>query len=95
MPTDESAALRGALKAMQDARKAGDGHRLEAALERALLTMSPASIDTDAQTVADAVSLLRAPDDNGTIRLEVRDQAMTRRRWFEVNAAREVTWGDR
>jgi hypothetical protein len=95
MPTDEGAALRDALEAMQGARRAGGDHRREAALERALLTTSAAGIDMDNETVAAAVSLLREADDNGTIRLEVRDQAMTRRRWLEVNANREVKWGDR
>jgi hypothetical protein len=95
MPTDEGAALREALEGLQGARRAGDGHRLEAALERALLTTSAAGIDMDNETVAAAVSLLQGADDNGTIRLEVRDQAMTRRRWFEVDANHEVKWGDR
>ena len=95
MPTDEGDALRGAVRMMQGAHQAGDSHRVESALERALLTTSPAGIDADSEPVATAVSLLRTADDNGTIRLEVRDQAMTRRRWFEVNANREVKWGDR
>ena len=95
MPTDEGAELRDALKALQDARQAGDGHRAETALERALLTTSAAGIDMDKETIAAAVRLLRAADDNGTTRLEVRDQAMTRRRWFEVSASGEANWGDR
>jgi len=95
MAPDEIAELRGALKALQDARKAGDTHRAESALERALLTTSATAIDTDKETVAAAVRLLRAADDNGTTRLEVRDQGMTHRRWFEVNANGEAKWGDR
>ena len=95
MPADEGAELRDALKALQDARSAGDSHRAEIALERALLTTSAADIDMDKETVAAAVRLLRAADDSGTTRLEVRDQAMTRRRWFEVSANGEANWGDR
>ena len=95
MPADEGAELRDALKALQDARKGGDAQRAETALERALLTISTVAIDEDKETVAAAVRLLRAADDNGTTRLEVRDQAMTRRRWFEVNANGEATWGNR
>ena len=95
MPADDGAELRGALKALQDARKAGDAHRAETALERALLTTSAAGIDMNTDSVAAAVRLLRSADDNGTTRLEVRDQAMTRRRWFEVNANGEAKWGDR
>jgi hypothetical protein len=95
MSADEGAELRDALKALQDARRSGDAHRAETVLERALLTTSAAAIGTDMETVAAAVRLLRAADDNGTTRLEVRDQAMTRRRWFEVNANGEATWGDR
>jgi hypothetical protein len=95
MPADDGAELREALKALQDARKAGDAHRAETALERALLTTSAAGIDTDEKAVAAAVRLLRAADDNGTTRLEVRDQGMTHRRWFEVNANGEAKWGDR
>ena len=38
MPADEGAELRDALKALQDARQAGDTRRAETALERALLT---------------------------------------------------------
>jgi hypothetical protein len=95
MPADEGGELRAALKALQDARQAGDAHRAETALERALLTTSAAGIDTDEETVAAAVRLLRAADDSGTTRLEVRDQGMTRRRWFEVNANGEAKWGER
>ncbi len=95
MPADDGAELRVALKALQDARKAGDDRRAEIALERALLTTPAAGIDTDGETVAAAVRLLRTADDNGTTRLEVRDQGMTRRRWFEVNANGEATWGER
>ena len=95
MPVDEGAELRDALKALQDARSADDAHRAEIALERALLRTSAADIDMHKETVAAAVRLLRAADDNGTTRLEVRDQAMTRRRWFEVSANGEVNWGDR
>ena len=95
MPADEGAELRDTLKTVQEAPKAGDVHRAETALERALLTTSPAGIDANKEIVAAAVRLLRVADDNGTTRLEVRDQAMTRRRWFEVNANGQVTWGDR
>ena len=95
MPADEGGELRAALKALQDARQAGDAHRAETALERALLTTPAAGIDTDEKTVAAAVRLLRAADDSGTTRLEVRDQGMTRRRWFEVNANGEAKWGER
>jgi hypothetical protein len=95
MEADEGVALRDALKAFQDAHKAGDAHRAEAALERALLTTSAAGIEADEETVAAAVRLLKVADDNGATRLEVRDQAMTHRRWFEVNANGEVKWGDR
>ena len=95
MPVDEGAELRDALKALQDACSPGDAHRAEIALERALLKASAADIDMDKETVAAAVRLLRAADDNGTTRLEVRDQAMTRRRWFEVSANGEANWGDR
>jgi hypothetical protein len=95
MPADEGAELRDALKALQDAREGGDAHRAETAVERALLTTSTVAIEMDKETVAAAVRLLRAADDNGTTRLEVRDQAMTRRRWFEVNANGEAKWGDR
>ena len=95
MPGDEGAELRDALKGLRDARRTGDAHRAETALERALLRTSAADIDMDKATVAAAVRLLRPADDNGTTRLEVRDQAMTRRRWFEVSANGETSWGDR
>jgi hypothetical protein len=95
MSANESAALRDAVKALQAARDMGDAHRAEAGLERGLLTTSAGGIDTDTETVAAAVRLLRTADDSGTTRLEVRDQAMTRRRWFEVNELGETTWGDR
>jgi hypothetical protein len=95
VPVDEIAELRGALKALQEARTEGDDHRAEVALERALLTTSAAGIDTDTETVAAAVRLLHTADDNGTTRLEVRDQAMTHRRWFEVNAKGDAKWGNR
>jgi|GEM_PF-7123787 len=95
MPGDDGAQLRDALKTVQDAQKMGDAHRAETALERALLTASAPSIDAERETVAAAVRLLRTADDNGTTRLEVRDQAMTRRRWFEVSADGDVTWADR
>ena len=95
MPVDEGAELRDALKALQDARSTGDAHRAEIALEGALLRTSAADIDMHKETVAAAVRLLRAADDNGTTRLEVREKAMTRRRWFEVSANGEVNWGDR
>ncbi len=95
MPADEGAELRGALKAVQDRRSSGDAHGAETALERALLTTSAVGIEGDRETVAAAIRLLRAADDNGTTRLEVRDQAMTRRRWFEVNSSGEIKWADR
>ena len=95
MPGDEGAELRDAFKALQGARQSGDAHRAETALERALLMMSAAGLGTDKETVAAAVRLLRAADDSGTTRLEVYDQRMTRRRWFEVNANGEAKWGDR
>jgi hypothetical protein len=95
MPAEDGAELRDALKALQDARKVGDAQRAQTALERALLTASAGAIGTDSVTVAAAVRLLRPPDDSGTTRLEVRDQAMTKRRWFEVNANGDAKWGDR
>jgi hypothetical protein len=95
MPADEGAELRAALKALQDARGAGDAHGGEGALERALLTTSSTGIDTEKDIVVAAVRMLRAADDNGTTRLEVRDQGMTHRRWFEVNPSGEASWGDR
>jgi hypothetical protein len=95
VPADEGAELREALKRLRDARQAGDPGRAETALERALLTTPAAGIDMDKDTVAAAVRLLRGADDNGTTRLEVRDQGMTHRRWFEVAANGETKWGDR
>ena len=95
MPTDEGAGLRDALKALEDGRRAGDAYRAETALERALLTTSASGIDANEATVAAAVRLLQGPDDNGTTRLEVRDQGMTHRRWFAVDAGGQATWGDR
>ena len=95
MPADEGAELRDALTTLQDARSAGGDRRGEAALERALLTAPASAIDSEKEVVAAAVRLLRAPDDNGTTRLEVRDQAMTHRRWFEISDGGETQWGDR
>jgi hypothetical protein len=95
MEADEGAGLREALKALQEANTNGDTHRAEGALERALLTTSAAGIAADEGTVAAAVRLLRAADDSGTTRLEVRDQGMTHRRWFEIHASGTATWGDR
>lgn len=95
MPTDECTELRNALMAFQAASKAGDTHRAESALEDALLTTSAAGIHDGEETVAAAVRLLRTADDNGTTRLEVRDQGMTHRRWFEVSTNGATTWGDR
>jgi hypothetical protein len=95
MAADEGAALRDALEALQEARKLNNAHRAETAMERLLLSTSAATLDVDTGTVAAAVRLLRTADDSGTIRLEVRDHAMTRRRWFEVNASGETKWGER
>jgi hypothetical protein len=95
MPADEGAELRAALKTLQDSRSAGGDRRGEAALERALLTAAPTAIDSDTGVVVAAVRLLRAPDDNGATRLEVRDQSMTHRRWFEISDQGEAQWGDR
>ena len=95
METDERTQLRDALKALQDARRVDSAHRAETAMERALLSTSAAVIDMDTETVAAAVRLLRTADDGGTTRLEVRDQAMTRRRWFEVDPSGDTKWGDR
>jgi hypothetical protein len=95
MPADEGAELRDALKSLQDAQGAGGDRRGEAALERALLTAPATAIDADTAAVAAAVRLLRAPDDNGVTRLEVRDQSMTQRRWFEISDDGEARWGDR
>jgi hypothetical protein len=93
--SDEGTKLRDAVNALQDAREGGEAHRAETALERALLATSAAGIEMDKETVAAAVRLLRPADDNGTTRLEVRDQAMTRRRWFEVSANGDASWGER
>ena len=95
MVADEGAELRDALKALQDERRDGEAHGGEAALERALLMTAAGGIDSDRRTVATAVRLLRTADDSGTTRLEVRDQAMTHRRWFEVSLNGDATWGDR
>ena len=95
MSAEEGGELRHALKTLQDARKLGDAHRAETALERALLRTPPTELGADPEAVAAAVRLLRGADDNGTTRLEVRDQAMTRRRWFEVGPGGETKWGDR
>ena len=95
MSADEGAALRDALRALQAARAAGGAHRAEAALESTLLKTSAAGIDADTETVAAAIRLLRGADDSGTTRLEVHDQAMTRRRWLEVNERGETKWGER
>jgi hypothetical protein len=95
MPPYEGAELRDALKTLQDSQGAGGARRGEAALERALLTAAPTALDSDTGAVAAAVRLLRAPDDDGTTRLEVRDQSMTHRRWFEISNEGEAQWGDR
>ncbi len=95
MPADEGAELRDALRTLQEARSTGGGRRGEAALERALLTAAATAIDSDPGVVAAAVRLLRAPDDNGATRLEVRDQSMTHRRWFEISDDGQMQWGDR
>jgi hypothetical protein len=95
MSANDGGELRHALEALTDARGVGDAHRAETALERALLTTPAAELGADTETVAAAVRLLRGADDNGTTRLEVRDQAMTHRRWFEIGPTGEMTWGDR
>jgi hypothetical protein len=95
---DPGAAVREALAAVQEARKSGDYQRVRSAdarLKQLLLTTVAPGINVDMPTVAAAVRLFGEPDDNGTTRLEVRDQAMTRRRWFEVDVNGEVTWDDR
>jgi hypothetical protein len=92
---DEGAELRDALKLLQDAREAGDAQRAETSLVSALLRISGVGIQTNQDTVAAGVRLLRPRDDSGTTRLEVHDQAMTRRRWFEVDGNGGVIWGDR
>jgi hypothetical protein len=95
MPADEGAELRDALRAAQEARAAGGDRRGEGTLERALLTATAGDIAADTEVVAAAVRLLSAADDNGATRLEVRDQSMTHRRWFEISDDGEVRWGDR
>ncbi len=95
MSANEGGELRRALTALQDARQVGDAHRAETALERALLTTPAAELASETEAVAAAVRLLKGADDNGTTRLEVRDQAMTRRRWFEVDATGKTKWADR
>jgi hypothetical protein len=95
MPANEGVELRDAFKSSQDEHATGVVHRGDAALERALLRASAAGLEEDRETVAGAVRLLQAADDNGTTRLEVRDQAMTHRRWFEVDANGDVKWGER
>ena len=95
MSVEEGTELREAFRAFQAGRAAGHAHRADMALERALLTSSPAGVDADSITVAAAVRLLRSADDNGTTRLEVRDSGMTHRRWFEVDVDGAVTWGER
>ena len=94
MPPDEIAELRGALKALQDAREEGDADRAESALERAADDVSRRHRhgQGDRRRCRQAA---RAADDNGTTRLEVRDQGITHRRWFEVTANGEAKWGDR
>ena len=92
MPADEGAVLRDAL---QEVRSPGRDRRSELALERALLTASAAAIDSETEVVAAAVRLLGGPDDNGATRLDVRDQNMTHRRWFEISDDGRVQWGDR
>jgi hypothetical protein len=95
MPGDEGADLRDAFRVFRDGREAGHAHHAMTALERALLTTSAAGIDAENETVAAAVRLLRAADDSGTARLEVRDQGMTHRRWYEVDVDGAVKWGER
>jgi hypothetical protein len=95
MSAEESAELRDALKAVNDARGAGGGRRGESALERALLTATATVINSDTGVVAAAVRLLGTPDDDGATRLEVRDQSMTHRRWFKISDDGAVQWGDR
>jgi hypothetical protein len=95
MPADEGAELRRAFETFQDGRAAGHAHRADTALERALLVTAAAGIDAESEIVATAVRLLRTADDSGTTRLEVRDQGMTHRRWFEVDVDGAVKWGER
>jgi len=89
MSAEESAELRDALKAVNDARGAGGGRRGESALATATV------INSDTGVVAAAVRLLGTPDDDGATRLEVRDQSMTHRRWFKISDDGAVQWGDR
>jgi len=95
MQADDGAELRDALRVLVGERSDGEARGGEAALERALLTTAANGIDSDKDTVVAAVRLLRAADDSGTTRLEVRNQAMTHRRWFEVSCDGDTTWGDR
>ncbi len=95
MPADEGAELRDAYKVFLDGRTAGHGQRSVTGLERALLSASAAGVEAETETVAAAVRLLQGADDSGTARLEVRDQGMTHRRWFEVDVTGAVTWGER
>jgi hypothetical protein len=95
MTADEGAELRDALETLQASLRAGSDRRGEAALERALLTAAAGALDADPGVVSAAVRLLRTPDDNGATRLEVRDQSMTHRRWFEISEQGDVQWGDR
>lgn len=95
MQADDGAELRDALSALLEQRSEGEARGGEAALERALLLTAASRIDSDSGTVVAAVRLLRPADDSGTTRLEVRNQAMTHRRWFEVSGDGNTTWGDR
>jgi hypothetical protein len=95
MQANNGAELRDALKALQGERIDGEARGGAAAMERALLTAAANGIDSDSETVVAAVRLLRPADDSGTTRLEVRNQAMTHRRWFEVSRDGDTTWGDR
>ena len=95
MQANNGAELRDALRALQGERSDGEARGGAAAMERALLTTAANGIDSDIETVVAAVRLLRPADDSGTTRLEVRNQAMTHRRWFEVSREGDTTWGDR
>jgi hypothetical protein len=95
MQVNDGAELRDALRTLVSERSAGEARGGEAGLERALLTTAANDIDSDSETVVAAVRLLRPADDSGTTRLEVRNQAMTHRRWFEVSRDGDTTWGDR
>ena len=94
MSLDEGAELRHAFTTFQAGPGAGHTHSA-GALERVLLSTSADGVEADRDTIAAAVRLLRPADDNGTARLEVRDQAMTHRRWFEVSADGALSWGER